>query len=136
MSKSNYLENALLSTVFRGVAFPTLAGSVYVSAHTASPAEDASGTEVSGSNYSRVAVTRGTSEWKDPSTATQGQTNNTSAITFPTASGSWGTIVAVGVWDASTSGNLLYYGTLAASKAVGSGDTLQINANQLVISED
>ena len=135
--KTDYWENALLNYTFRAVAMPTITN-IYVGLFTVIPSADAGtgGTEVSGGSYARQLVTRGTGEWKDPSTATQGLTENINAITFPTASGAWGTVVAVGVWDASTGGNLLYFGSLAASKTVASGDVLKFNAGDLDITED
>ena len=39
----------------------------------------------------------------------------------------------IGIWDASTSGNLLFYGAVTASKAVASGDTISLAAGALVI---
>jgi len=41
--------------------------------------------------------------------------------------------VAVGIFDAQTGGNLLWYGDLTQSKTVDSGDTFKINAGDLVI---
>jgi hypothetical protein len=60
----------------------------------------------------------------------------TAAIEFPTAGSNWGTVTHVGVFDASTSGNLLVYGTLATSKLVESGDVFRIPAGDLDISLD
>ena len=62
-------------------------------------------TEVSGGSYARVAASG--SVWNaasgsDPSTIT-----NASAVTFPTSTASWGNVIAVGLYDASTAGNLL-----------------------------
>lgn len=122
-SKSNYLEDAVINSVLRGVAWPVTGGSVYVSLHTANPAEDASGTEVSGGSYARVAVSRGTGSWDAP--ANNGgaqQTANTSAVTFPNPTGNWGTVSHFGVWDASTSGNLLIYGPIGTTRIIQNGD--------------
>lgn len=135
--KTDYTENNLLAFIFRGVTFPVPAA-IYVGLYTTAPTADAGsgGTEVSGGSYARQAVTRGTTEWKDPSAATQGHTNNVNAITFPTASANWGTVLAVGIFDAVTAGNLLYFGNLTASKIVNSGDVFKFNAADLDISED
>lgn len=137
--KTDYTENNLLAFLFRGVSFPVPAG-IFVGLYTVVPSADAGtgGTEVStaGTAYARQSVARGTAEWKDPSTATQGMTENVNAINYPTATAAWGTVVAVGIFDAVTAGNLLYYGNLAASKVVNSGDIFKFNAGDLEISED
>lgn len=61
---------------------------------------------------------------------------NDGAITFPTASASWGTVTHFGVFDASTAGNLLYWGALTTSKAVGSGDTASFAVGELDVTLD
>jgi hypothetical protein len=99
---SNYLAHALLSHTLRNTAYTTPGTALYVALYTSAPTASAAGTEVSGSNYSRVQV----STWD---AASNGATANTSVITFPTASGSWGTVAAGSIMDASTSGNLLFF---------------------------
>lgn len=134
--KTDYTENNLLAFIFRGVAFPAPTA-IYVGLFTATPVDAGTGgTEVTGGAYARQQVTRGTVEWKDPSTATQGETNNVNAITFPVASANWGTILSAGVFDASTAGNLLYFNTLVASKVVNSGDQFKFNATDFKVTED
>lgn len=126
---SDYLEAALLNATLRGVTF-TSPTSVYVAAHSGTPTDAAPSTgEVVGNGYARVAVAATTAAWTAPTTG--GLTDNVAAITFPVASGSWNTIGYVSIWDAVTNGNCLYYGALSVSKAVASGDTLQIAAGAL-----
>lgn len=112
---SNYLENALVNAVLRNTTY-TSPATVYVALFTTNPNEDASGTEVSGSNYSRMAVT-----FAAPS---NGSTSNSALITFPTPSGAWGTITHFGIFDAASSGNLLWYGALDASIAITGSTTI------------
>ena len=126
---SNYLENKLLDHILRAVSF-TSPATVYVSLHTADPTDAGSGAEVSGGSYARVAVTAGFAA------AASGATSNSAAIIFPTATGSWGTVTHFGIWDASTSGNLLIYGALAASVAPVTNDIVQFNAASLSVSLD
>ena len=110
MPMSDYLESIVLNTVLNSVPYsePT---SVYVGLYTVSPTDAGGGTEVSGSLYARQTMTAG---WTVTGTATRA--GNTGAITFPAAGGTWGTVVAVGIFDALSSGNLLFWGTLAAPK--------------------
>jgi hypothetical protein len=123
---SNYAENAILSHLFRAVSLSSPA-TVYVALYTAvSDAEAASGTEVSGGSYARTAVTMGA-----PS---NGVSTNSAAVTFPTASASWGTVTHFNIMDASTSGNALTaIKALNASKTIGSGDTAQFAIGDLSI---
>lgn len=131
-SFSDYLENALLNQLFRGSSY-SFPGTLYVGLYTAAPTDAGGGTEVSGNSYARVAVTANTSNWAN---STAGATSNSNAITFPQASGTWGTVVALGIFDASTSGNLLAWADLTTSKLVGNGDTPSFAAGDLDVTLD
>ena len=131
-SFSDYLENALLNQLFRGSSY-SFPGTLYVGLYTAAPTDAGGGTEVSGNSYARVAGTANTSNWAN---STAGATSNSNAITFPQASGSWGTVVALGIFDASTSGNLLAWADLTTSKLVGNGDTPSFAAGDLDVTLD
>lgn len=133
-AKSNYLENAIINHVLRATTYTSPGSNVWVALYTSSQGDSDSGTEVSGGSYARVRV-QGTGAWNAPS---NGATANTSDITFPQASGSWGTVQAVGIKDSSTStgtDNLLYHGALTSNKTVNSGDTFKFNAGDLDVTE-
>tara|TARA_R110002012_G_scaffold3575_8_gene16813 strand:+ start:1123 stop:1509 length:387 start_codon:yes stop_codon:yes gene_type:complete len=121
---SNYLENALINHTLRNSAL-SAPSAVYVSLHTANPDEDASGSELSGSAYARQAAT-----FASPS---NGVSTTSGDINFPQATGSWGTVSHIGIWDASSSGNMLYYTALDASKTIATGDILKIAAGSLTV---
>lgn len=123
-SFSDFLENELLDHVFRNSAY-TQPTTVYAAAYTAAPTDAGGGTEVTGGSYARTAITFGTA-------ASGGTISNTAAVTFPQATASWGTIVAIGIFDASTAGNLLAWDDFTGV-AIGTGDTLQINTGDLDI---
>ena len=59
-----------------------------------------------------------------------------SDVNFPQATADWGTIVAIGIHDASSSGNLLMYTNLDTSKAIASGDVLKVASGSLTVSLD
>jgi len=123
MSFTNFLETEILDHVFAGAAY-TAPGTHYLALFTAAPGETGGGTELSGSAYVRKAV----------AFATSGDTtSNNAAIEFPTATGSWGTVTHVGVFDALTSGNLMAYATLSASKAIATGDVFRVPSGDLDI---
>jgi len=120
MSFSEYLDKKIMDLLFVGGTYtwPT----VYVAVSTANPLADNSGmAEPSGNSYARVSTT--TSTWNACTLAT-GQTTSAQAITFPQASGSWGTLTYFALFDASSSGNQLGAGALTASKSIGTNDTL------------
>jgi hypothetical protein len=94
---SNYLENALINATLRNTSY-TSPTTVYVGLHTADPTDAGTGAEVSGGSYARQSATFGA-----PS---DGSSTTTADITFPTATASWNTVTHIGIWDASTSGNL------------------------------
>lgn len=122
----NYLENALANHVLRNTPYTSPGTSVYIALHTADPGEDGSGAEVSGNNYSRVQCTA----WDAPN---DGMVANTNAITFPAASGSWGTVTHMAIWDAATSGNLLFHAPLQVSKAITTNDVFSFPAGSLTV---
>ena len=124
---SNYLENELIDHILRNGAWTTPGTSIYIALFTTDPTDSGSGTEVSGGSYARVQCTA----WDAPS---NGATANTNDITFPAATASWGTVTHMGIFDASTAGNLLFHGALTASKAVGDGDTFKFLAGALDVS--
>lgn len=129
-SFSDYLENELLDHVFGASAYSAPA-TLYFALSTADPTDDGSGiAEPSGNNYERVAVTNDKDLWTD---AAAGALSNEAAVTFNTASGSWGTITHFAVFDASSGGNMIIHGDLTASKAVGSGDTPKFNIGDIDI---
>ena len=82
--------------------------------------------EISGGSYSRVQVT----SWDSPS---NGATQNTSDVTFPTSSADWGMVSGVFIADASSGGNVLLHGSLTSSRDVKNGDVFKFNAGDLDI---
>ena len=129
MSKSDYLENAINNHIVGKTSFsmPT----AYVALYTAAPSDAGGGTEVTGGSYARKSTAG--ADW---STSSGGSISNANAITFATASASWGTVTHFGVFDAASSGNLLFWAALTASKTIGSGDTASFAAGSLVHTED
>jgi len=128
MSFSNYLETELLDHVFANNAY-TAPSTLYLALHTATPGEDGSGTEVStsGTAYARQTV----------AFTVSGNTATTSgAVEYPTATANFGTVTHVGIWDASTAGNLIAYAALTSSKSIETGDVFRVPAGDLDITLD
>ena len=123
MSFTNFLETEILDHVFAGAAY-SAPSTHYLGLFTSAPGETGGGTELSGSAYVRKSVAFTTSG---------NTTSNNAAIEFPTATGNWGTVTHVGVFDASTSGNLMAYATLSASKTIETGDVFRVPSGDLDI---
>ena len=123
---SNYLENALINATLRNTTF-TSPATVYVSLWTTDPTDAGSGTEVStvSTSYVRQSVTFGA-----PS---NGASLNTTAVEFPQATASYGTVGWIGINDAVSSGNLLYHSPLTTSKTIDTGDIFKIAIGSLSV---
>jgi len=126
---SDYLEEQVLDYVLRGDAFTTPPdGSVYVSLHTGDPQDDASGTEVSAGSYSYA---RQLCAFNAAGTNAAGVTENTAIETWtnlPTC-----TVSYIGIWDAATSGNLLFHTAVTSAKTVGDGDTISVAIGAITV---
>lgn len=126
---SNYLELKLLDHAL-GTASFTAPSNVYLGLFTSDPTDADSGTEVttSGSAYGRQTITF--------DAAASGSAASAATVTFSAATANWGTITHIGIYDASTAGNLLFHGAVTTSKTIESGDTFQVSAGNLTISLD
>jgi len=86
----------------------------------------ASAQEVAGGSYARVEVRGSTGNtWGVSSGGLSVQSND---ITFPAATGNWGSIISVAVMDASTAGNVVLYGDLPVPKPVSTPDIFKVPA--------
>jgi hypothetical protein len=132
-SFSNYLENEILDHIFgctsRNYTSPT---NIFVALSTSDPGEAGSGiAEPAGGSYARAST-----DGADWNTAGSGSVTNAADIAFATATLSWGTITHFALFDLVTGGNMLAYGSLSLSKAVGAGDTAKFVTGDLAITLD
>lgn len=121
---SNYLENALINATLRNTSY-TSPATVYVALFTSDPTDAGSGTEVSGGSYARQSAS-----FAAPS---NGASATNADITFPTATGTWGTVGWIGIYDNVSGGNLLYHTALDSSKTIETGDILKIASGNLTV---
>ena len=121
---SNYLENAFINASLRATNF-TAPTTVYVGLFTSDPTDAGSGTEVSGGSYARKSAT-----FASPS---NGASATSADITFDQATASWGTITHIAIFDALTTGNMLYHTPLTTSKAIDTGDIFKIASGSLTV---
>lgn len=122
---TNYSENKLVDHLLGTTAY-TKPTSVYVALYTSAPGETATGTEATGGSYARQLVTFAASS--------NGTAASNVAVSF--ASMPACTIVAIGITDAVTSGNLLLYGNLASNVTLVLNDTLQFPSGSISVSLD
>ena len=142
MSKGDIFENDWLKLIFNATAIANIADNaatspltnLYVSLHTADPGEAGSQTtnETSYTSYDRVAVARTSGGW----TVTANSVSPAATISFPACTGGTATITHFGVGTASSStGKLLYSGTVSPNISVSSGVTPQLTT-ATAITED
>jgi len=130
-SFADFWEQEILDHVFNKGAYT--APTIYVGLSTADPGDDEAGlAEPSGNGYARVTTAAG--DWNAATAA--GLIDNLNALTFPEASGSWGTVTHFALFDAATLGNMLAHGTLGTPQAIVSGNTPSFAAGELDVSLD
>lgn len=136
---SNYLEAKLLDHTLRYSTAPyTGVSTLYLALFNNTSGNAATNLEAgtltdevstSGTAYARKAVTFAAAS------AAGGTTSSASSatVTFDTATASWGSITHIAVMDASTSGNVLFYGAVTTAKTIDTGDTFQVSSGNLTI---
>ena len=126
MSFSNTFETTVLTWVFT-TGSATRPTAWHIALYTAAPSDTGGGTEVSGGGYGRKAVTF----------VVSGNTaSNNAAIEWDVATDNYGTVSHVGVFDASSGGNLIAYAALTTSKTISTGDVFRLPSGDLDITLD
>lgn len=122
-SASNYLHQKWLDHLLKNTVY-TAPTSLWVALFTTAPALNGSGgveVSTSGTAYGRVEITSTGSSWTGPSGANQ-EYSNIADIIFNVPTANWGTLTAIGIYDASSAGNLMYVAPLTTPKTVSNGD--------------
>lgn len=126
---STYLANALGGRVL-GASALSRPATVYLEPYETNPNEAGAGGDVPDSGYSaRVAVTNNNTNFP---AASGGVKTLATAQTLYTASGAE-TLTGVGIWDASTSGNLLGLFVPSSNLVTASGKRVKIPASTLTL---
>lgn len=118
MGMTDYLEGKLADHTVRHVSY-TSPTTVYLALFTSATDDTGGGTECTGGSYARQAVAFDSS-WLNSGTITF--TNMPSA-----------TVTHCALFDASTSGNMLYHNALGSSKVVPSGATLTVAVGDISV---
>lgn len=123
-AKSNYLKGKIVEEVLRNVGYTPVA-TVYLALYTSNPTVADTGTEVTGGSYARQAVTFGAHSG--------GAVSNTGEISFTALPAA--TITHFGIRDASTAGNLLYFGALSSAIITSAGSEAVFAIGDIDVSE-
>jgi hypothetical protein len=127
-------EQAILNGVLQD---PSYAGYVtlWIGLSSTTPAEAGTGaTEPTAGAYARVSTTA--TDWGPASGTAPAVKSNTAVKTFPQATADWvagANLTHFGLWDASTAGNLKWFGALTTAKPVLNGDTASFAAGALIL---
>jgi hypothetical protein len=117
---SDTVMNAVLDELFGGANY-TPPATVYIGLSTTAPGNDgATATEPVGNGYARVATVNDLTNWP---AATGRAKSNAAAITFPTASGAWGTVTDFVVYDAASGGTFYAWGALVTPQVISAATT-------------
>ena len=125
---STYLSQNIINSTLRGSSF-TVPSTLYFALFTADPTDNnVTVNEAAGAWYTRQV----TGAWSAP-VGSGNVTSNNNQIQFSAVTGSAITVSHWGIYDADTSGNLLYRGALTTPKVLNVGDVLVVGAGQLQI---
>jgi hypothetical protein len=128
---SDAQANLLLDLYFSKASNSSVPATLYVALSTTTPTNTGTSvTEPSGNAYARVGVTNNSTNF--PAASARAKSNGTD-ITFPTATGSWGTITHFCLYDALTSGTFVAWGALTVPVSVINGATVTFVTGSLVI---
>lgn len=124
-----YLENKILDYIFGRTDYePPLL--LYLAASTTDPTNNGSGiTEPVGSGYERLEIENTKSSFEN---AANGQLTNKIEFAFAPATGDWGIITHIAIFDEEEGGNFLGYSELTVPKPINE-DILRFSAGNLVI---
>jgi hypothetical protein len=131
---SNYLENKVLDHVLRVASYTQPSGlwlALFNNTSGNAAANLEAGTLTDETSTSGTAYVRKTVAF---ASASGGSSATNATVTFDAATANWGTITHVAVMDASTSGNVLFWGAVTTSKTIETGDTFQVTSGNLTIS--
>jgi hypothetical protein len=102
---STYSADNWLSYITGAAAMPALPV-VYIALFTGVGTDLGTGfTEVTGGSYARATTSGAT--WNSPTGTAPSSISNSATVSFVTATANWGTIIAFGLYDSLSGGNLL-----------------------------
>jgi hypothetical protein len=137
--KASTLSNGVLQHTFRTTSY-TAPSNTYAGLFGTCPTTGNNGTELSGSGYARSSgIAKGDASWNYTAATFIGASTikNAATISYPAASGAPWTVNCFGLWDASTAGNLLMWGSVTgAPVTVSVGATASFAVDQMTLTEN
>ena len=128
---SNYLEDQITGWI-AGTNM-TAPSATFVQLYNGDPLDTgAGGTAIVIATAARLSVASGSGSWTR-GTSGNGTITNASAFTITSSATATASATHFTVWDASASGNLLFYGSLTTTKTIASGDEVKFNASALTL---
>jgi hypothetical protein len=128
---SNYFVQLLEDQWFGKLVTPTIPANWYVVMFTTDPGlADSGGVEPSGSGYVRLVIPNSSAYFAAAASRQKNAAGANYPLTWFTASGTIGPIVATGVRDAASGGNLIMLNSIAAGsqQTISSGNNITFNA--------
>lgn len=122
--KSTYLKNKIIKHVLGEASF-TMPTNVYLALYQNDPTVDDMATEISGGSYARQQLSF--------ATAVNGAKESNTSETFSSMPAC--TVTHWGIRDASSGGNLLYFGAFDLPIQLNAGNNLPIASGDIVIGE-
>lgn len=122
--KSTYLKQAVIKAALGEATFPSISN-VYLALYETNPTVDDIATEISGGSYARQQLSF--------ANATDGSKTSNTAETFSSMPAV--TVTHWGIRDASSGGNLLYFGAFDLPIELNATDDLDIASGDIVIGE-
>lgn len=132
---SNFLENAIVNSVLRGAAFPSVAKN-YIALHTVNPTDTGAGevTTTAWPAYERMDAALGadvSTGWTAPS---NGTSKNAKQLIYPVFNGTSDlTVTHFSIWDAKTGGNMLVHAVMDSPRTVQTGDVFVVDTKKLTV---
>jgi hypothetical protein len=124
-------RQAILDELYGAVALAAPAD-YWIALSTTTPTDTGGNfTEPVGNAYARVQKTNNATNWPAASAADPTVKSNGNAVTFPAATGSWGTVTHAGWYTVATVGTPVDWAALTASQAIGTGATASFATSQL-----
>lgn len=122
--KSAYLKNKIIKHVL-GEASYTMPSNIYLALYTSNPTENDTGTEVTGGSYARQLLS-----FANAVGGTKTSNTSESFSSMPAT-----TVTHWGIRDASSGGNLLYFGAFDLSVQLNAGNSFPIASGDIVLGE-
>lgn len=125
------LTRQILDHVFMGASLSQFAN-LWVGLSTTTPtASGGNVTEPAGAAYGRVSTAG--ADWDPAAAGSPSTVANGTQITFPTPTGSWGTVTNFTIHDAASGGNVVAFGALLQVKAISNGNDVNFPPGNLVL---